>query len=240
MDESHLKQRVIFVKMLNLPAFIGICFSITTLFCLLLFFKASNFNKGVIAVVITWTILQGAIAFTGFYSNTNVLPPRFLFAILPAVIAIGTLFITSGGKRFINTLELKWLTLLHLVRVPVELVLFWLFLNHTLPKVMTFEGWNLDFISGILALFVYYFGYVTKKLGAGILLILNLVGLCLLINIVTLAVLSTPFPFQKFGFEQPNIAVFYFPFIWLPTVVVPLVFFSHLVCIRQIILRIKK
>jgi hypothetical protein len=42
------------------------------------------------------------------------------------------------------------------------------------------------------------------------------------------------FPFQQFAFDQPNIAVLYFPFIWLPSCVVPLVLLSHLAAIRQL------
>jgi hypothetical protein len=56
----------------------------------------------------------------------------------------------------------------------------------------------------------------------------------LLINIVSNAILSAPFPFQQFAFDQPNIAVLYFPFIWLPCCVVPLVLLSHLAAIRQL------
>jgi hypothetical protein len=62
----------------------------------------------------------------------------------------------------------------------------------------------------------------------------NLLCLGLLINIVTLAVLSAPFPFQQLAFDQPNIAVLFFPFIWLPAFVVPAVLFAHLVCLRQL------
>ncbi|HVF96549.1 MAG TPA: hypothetical protein VM871_04480, partial [Flavisolibacter sp.] len=38
-----------------------------------------------------------------------------------------------------------------------------------------------------------------------------------------------------FAFDQPNIAVLYFPFIWLPSFIVPVVLLSHLVCIRQLL-----
>lgn len=62
----------------------------------------------------------------------------------------------------------------------------------------------------------------------------NFIGIGLLANIVINAVLSVPSPFQKFAFNQPNIAVLYFPFNWLPGVVVPLVLLSHLVVIRQL------
>jgi hypothetical protein len=40
---------------------------------------------------------------------------------------------------------------------------------------------------------------------------------------------------QQFGFDQPTVAVLYFPFIWLPGIVVPLVYFSHLVAIRRLL-----
>jgi hypothetical protein len=61
----------------------------------------------------------------------------------------------------------------------------------------------------------------------------------LLINIVVNAALSAPSVVQQFAFEQPNIAILYFPFNLLPAVIVPLVLFSHLAAIRQL-LRYKK
>jgi hypothetical protein len=60
----------------------------------------------------------------------------------------------------------------------------------------------------------------------------NFICLGLLFNIVINAILSVPTPFQKFGFDQPNVAVLYFPFTWLPACVVPLVLLSHLASIR--------
>jgi hypothetical protein len=54
-------------------------------------------------------------------------------------------------------------------------------------------------------------------------------------NIVLNAVLSVPTAFQQFAFDQPNIAILYFPFNLLPAVVVPLVLLSHLVVIRQLL-----
>lgn len=37
-----------------------------------------------------------------------------------------------------------------------------------------------------------------------------------------------------FGFEQPNRAILYFPFIWLPAIVVPTVFIAHLLSLWQL------
>jgi hypothetical protein len=55
-----------------------------------------------------------------------------------------------------------------------------------------------------------------------------------LANIVIIAILSAPTPMQKFGFEQPNVGVVYFPFIWLPTIIVPIVLFAHLASLLQV------
>jgi len=55
----------------------------------------------------------------------------------------------------------------------------------------------------------------------------NFIALGLLLNIVTNAILSAPFAFQKFAFDQPNIAVLYFPFSWLPAYIVSTVLFGH-------------
>ena len=67
----------------------------------------------------------------------------------------------------------------------------------------------------------------------------NVICLALLFNIVFTAVFSVQSPFQQFAFDQPNIAVLYFPFIWLPCCIVPLVLLSHLAAIRQIVMSYK-
>ena len=99
---------------------------------------------------------------------------------------------------------------------------------------MTFEGRNLDILSGITAPVVYYFGFVKKRMNNTSIILWNLICLGLLFNIVITAILSAPTPFQKLAFDQPNIGVFYFPFIWLPGIIVPLVLLAHLAVIRHL------
>ena len=175
------------------------------------------------------------MARTGFFTVTDTIPPRFVLLVGPPLLFILFLFLTRQGKQFIDSLDLKTLTLLHLIRIPVELVLFWLFLHQAIPQLMTFEGRNFDIISGLTAPLVYYFGFVKKILSPRIILLWNFVCLGLLFNIVINAILSAPTPFQQFAFDQPNIAVLYFPFVWLPGIIVPLVLFSHLAAIRQLV-----
>ncbi len=219
----------------NLPIYISIIFIAATLLTILLFYKAANNSTAVLLILLGWVILQTVLGLSGFYINTAALPPRFIFLAAPALLIIAAIFISSKGKQFINDLNTKYLTILHIVRIPVELVLFWLFLNKAVPQLMTFEGRNFDIAAGITAPLIYYFGLIKKQLSKKIILLWNFICLALLINIVVNAVLSAPTPIQQFAFEQPNIAVLYFPFNLLPAVIVPLVLFSHLAAIKQLL-----
>jgi hypothetical protein len=224
----------------NLPVYISVVFGLTTIFTVGVFYKATTGSKTTLILLLTWLVVQAFIGLSGFYTVTDTIPPRFLLLILPPILLIVALFTTSKGRQYIDSLDIKTLTLLHTIRIPVEIVLFWLFLNKKVPELMTFEGRNFDILSGLTAPIIFYFGFKRKQLDRKIILIWNFICLGLLINIVVIAVLSAPFPFQKFALDQPNIAVLYFPFNWLPSCVVPVIFFSHLVTIRQLLYNERK
>ena len=219
----------------TLPIYISILFGIITAIAIWLFYKVTNHSKLSVAVIFIWLILQGIVASSGFYTITNTIPPRFTFLILPPVLFITILFTTKNGKNFIDNLNLAYLVLFHTIRIGVEVVLLLLCIQKAIPSIMIFEGRNFDIVSGLTAPIIYYFGFIKKKLGRSILLVWNFICLVLLANIVITAVLSAPFSFQQFGFEQPNIALLYFPFIFLPCFIVPAVLFCHLASIRQLL-----
>jgi hypothetical protein len=232
----------------NLPISISLIFIIATLSTLLLFNWILKNSKSeitqknasiIISCLIIWLIIQAVLTFNNVYnSDTNSLPSKiFLFGILPTLLTIITLFVTQKGRQFIDNLSLEKITYLNSVRIPVELVLWWLFLNKTVPELMTFEGRNFDILAGLTAPIIAYFGFTKQKLSTSTILIWNFVCLGLLINIVLNALFSAPSPIQKFAFNQPNIAILYFPFSWLPTFIVPIVLFGHLTSIRQLLKR---
>jgi hypothetical protein len=223
----------------NLPAYISWVFIATTLLTLFFLYKASRQSKAVVIIALLWLVVQSIIANSKFYTQTQSLPPRFLLLVVPPLLLILILFVTAKSKAFIDRFDTTWLTGLHIVRIPVEIVLFWLFVQQQIPQLMTFEGRNFDILSGLTAPLVAYFGYYKQKLNTAILLAWNFLCLALLINIVANAVLAAPFPFQQFAFEQPNVAVLYFPFALLPAFIVPAVLFAHLVCIRQLLSKTK-
>lgn len=180
-------------------------------------------------------IIQQFIGLTDFYLDETGFPPRFALLVFPPLLFIIILFVTKKGKVFIDSLNVKQLTLLHVIRIPVEIALYYLFIAKTIPQEMTFEGRNFDIMAGITAPFIFYWGYVKNNIPKTILIIWNIVCLALLLNIVVVAILSVATPFQQFGFTQLNIAIAYFPFNWLACIVVPLVLLAHLVSLRKLI-----
>ena len=224
----------------NLSAYISIAFGLTTLTTLILFWlatkKTTANHRLILLGLVAWLGIQATLAQNGIYApNKNAFPPKlFLFGILPAILAIVLLFNTKKGKSFIDALPIKDLTYLNVVRIPVEIVLYYLFLNKAIPELMTFAGRNFDILAGISAPFVAYFGFTNRKLATKTILIWNVASLLLLINIVANAFLSAPTSVQQFAFEQPNLAIFIFPFCWLPTFIVPIVLLGHFASIRRL------
>jgi hypothetical protein len=200
-----------------------------------LFIKAANYSRSVLVIITLWTILQSAVGLAGFYSDSHTMTGRFPLLVLPPLIFMVSLFVTAKGKAFIDGLNIRILTILHIIRIPVEIVLFFLFVHHAIPKAMTFEGTNFDILSGLSAPLIYYFGVLKKKPGKPVLIAWNIACVLLLLNVATNAVLSLPARFHQFGYEQPDIALGYFPFLLLPSCLVPLVLFSNLAAIRLII-----
>ena len=226
----------------GLPFYIPSVFNITVVATVLYAVKTAK-QTGVVSVkrlslaIGSWLVLQAGLTLLDFYdSPVESTPPKLvLFGGIPLTVALITIFFSKKGRMFIDNLPQEKLILLHIIRVPVEVVLYWLCLNMAVPEIMTFSGLNFDIIAGLTAPFVYY-GYIKKKLNRTVVLVWNVVSLCLLVNVVVLAILSAPSPFQQFGFDQPNVAILNFPFSWLPTFIVPVVLFSHLASIRKLLI----
>jgi hypothetical protein len=221
------------------PAYVSIVFILTTIAAvatLVLAVRPAALKtapgKLLLIILPLWIVVQTVLAISGFYQAIGSLPPRVLvFAVLPTVFLMALYF--AFFRRFIDGLRLRYLTAIHIVRIPVEVVLYWLSIAGAVPAIMTFVGWNYDILSGIGAIAVLVLGFRRGNANRWVVAAFNLLGLVLLVNIVTIAVLSLQTPMQRFGFEQPNIAVLYFPYILLPAVIVPIVLFAHLAALYK-------
>lgn len=219
----------------TIPIYINLAFIAITFITVFVFYKATNNAAKFLIGIMLWLLLQALLGLNNFYTGVNQQPQRFALLMVPAIIAIILLLITKKGSQFVNSINIKILTLLHIIRVPVEFVLLGLSIYKVVPQLMTFEGRNFDILSGFTAPIVYYLYFVKKSLSKNAFIIWNVLCVGLLMNVVINAILSVPAPFQQFAFEQPNIAILFFPYLWLPSCVVPLVLLSHFVTIKQLL-----
>ncbi|GAB3808774.1 hypothetical protein GCM10028819_48530 [Spirosoma humi] len=223
------------------PFWLAVLFALTTALTLFAFLAAVRkfMPKRVFPILmglLSWLFLVGFLAGQDFFLYLNARPPRLLLAVGLPILLIIVLFSSPGGRRFLDALSLPAITYLNGVRVLVEIVLYGLFIHHQVPQLLTFEGRNVDIIAGLTAPAIAYFSFNRPVLSTRWLLVWNVLALLLLANVVTHAILSVPLPFQQLAFEQPNVAILKFPFIWLPSFVVPTVLLGHLVAIRRLVM----
>lgn len=150
--------------------------------------KKSNLPTILLFGLILWIGTIAALTFSGFFLDFDSRPPRFVFLAAPAIVFIFTLFIFPRSRDFIGQMPITTLTHIHIIRIPVEIVLWWLFLAGTVPEAITFEGVNYDILAGITAPFVALFLLGKRRKSNLPALIWNLIALGLLINVVIRAV----------------------------------------------------
>lgn len=205
-------------------------FIVITLLSVLFFYYGTGKDKRVLLLSIIWILVVGIMAYNGYFENISGRPPRFLFVLFGAM-GLSVYFYKVIDK---NRLHTDFLMAVHTLRLPVELVLYRLFLQKQVPELMTFRGWNFDILMGISAICILiYFLWTKEKMKNYFFMLWHITGLVLLTLIVLIAILSSPLPVQLLAFGQPNIAVLSFPFVYLPAYIVPVVYLSHILPIQM-------
>ena len=74
---------------------------------------------------------------------------------------------------------------------------------------------------------------LSGRVGRRVVLTWNVLGLLLVLNVVTVGILSTP-RFRLFGDDRVNVFVTYTPFVWLPAVMVLAALAGHLIVFRAL------
>jgi len=217
-----------------LPSWINILFILACVYTIFLFHFSNGKPTRITLLIILWSIIQSILAYTGFYEVVESIPPRFALILIPTTLVIICSFLPKPRKWMIKNRNIEVSTFLHSVRLPVEIILHSLFIISLVPEMMTYSGFNYDIIMGISAPIVGLL-YLKNIIGKSILLVWNILGLMLIFTILIIGIFSAELPFQLFNYDQPNQAVKYFPFVLLPSTIVPLVIWTHISDIIKII-----
>jgi hypothetical protein len=184
-------------------------------------------------LLLMWCIFQSTLALNKWYIDRVSTPPHLTFALAVPLLFFGLTMMMPYTRKIWDGIGLFHLTAVHIVRIPVEIALWMLFTFKQIPQSMTFEGHNFDIIMGITAI-VFSILVYRQRYNRWVLLTWNIVGIVFLSIIVITAIGAAPTSIQWRDFHQPNYAVIHFPFIWLPSFIVPAVLFAHVLSIRKL------
>jgi hypothetical protein len=191
----------------------------------------------VAAILIGWLIIVSILSLAGITRDFSGRPPKFFIIILIPLIAILILTFHPRFREFIKHVPFSWLIYLQVFRVLVELFLWWQYLDGLTPVQMTFEGRNLDILTGITAPVFAWICYRQGRKLHKLALVWNIAGMILLLNIVITAILSAPVPFRVFLNEPANTLIAEFPIVFLPAFLVPLAYSMHFFFFRKLYLQ---
>lgn len=224
--------------MLNTQIGAGICIglSLGLPFLVLWGFRHQGFKPRTLMLgglgIALWLGLTALLAARGVLADFSTLPPRMMLVLLPPLVCSLVLTFHPKLKESWQQLPMTWLIGFQAFRLPVEIFLWLLAQEGVAPPQMTFEGRNGDILTGLSALLIAWLWQQQPKWRRPLALSWNLAGMALLLNIVGVAILSMPTPFQML--QPANTFVTQWPFVWLPALLVPLAYTGHLLALRQL------
>jgi hypothetical protein len=182
---------------------------------------------GVLALLVA---VPAGIALSGALSDMEATPPMIMRVVFPVMAVTLIVSLSPIGRKFAQ-LPIVLLVGIQIFRIPLEVMLHQLYSEGHLPVEMTWAGMNFDILSGLGALGIVLWSW-RGEVPRWALWTWNVVGLSLLAVIVGLSIVAVPQPFGLFEVQLTIPTVV--PFIWLPSFLVQLALFGHIVIFRHL------
>jgi hypothetical protein len=179
-----------------------------------------------------WMAITWQLAASGVLQRWDRTPPPFMVLVIAIVALTLIIGLSPLGTRLSRTVPLWMLVGVQAFRLPLELAMHAMYERGIMPVQMSYSGRNFDIITGSSAIAVAALVFAGRG-GHRLVAIWNSVGLALVLNVMTVAMLSTP-TFRLFGEQQLNLWVAYPPFVWLPAVMVLAALTGHLLVFRAL------
>jgi hypothetical protein len=193
--------------------------------------RQQRIRRNATITIVGWALLLIVLAASGFAGNFDLFPANAGPVLVVPLITIAIVVLSPGTAHLLSFVPQRAIINLQTFRLFVEVMLFALFAQNLLPIQMTFEGRNFDILVALTAPFAAR--WLAERKWA--LIVWNILGLCLLFNIVSVALLSMPTPFRVFDNEPANRVLLDAPFILLPGMLVPLAYGLHFLSLRKVL-----
>jgi hypothetical protein len=194
--------------------------------------QQQKFIRSLLIAFFSWLVFIYAWSRFGIFANFTLFPLNAAPVILIPLVTILVFSFSKTVKEILVHIPQENIIKLQVFRFYVEVFLWALFSVSLLPIQMTFEGQNFDVATGATATLVAWL-IAKAKFPRFAVVIWNIVGLGLLINIVTIAIFSMPTPFRVFMNQPANTIVAEFPISLLPAFLVPLAYLLHILSLRK-------
>ncbi|MCC6539540.1 MAG: hypothetical protein IT162_18460 [Bryobacterales bacterium] len=174
-----------------------------------------------------WLISTYTLAASGWL-DFGPLPPPIMILVTLAFGLTTWVGLSGIGTALVESAGIQALVGFQAFRIAVEIFLWRGYQQGIVPGQMTWHGCNFDVLTGLAAIpvAVWFTGRRT------VLWIWNIAGLALLLNIVTVAIVSMPTPLRLFAAEPANRFVATAPYVWLPVFLVQAAWLGHLLVFR--------
>lgn len=181
-------------------------------------------------------LFVGLAALDGFFLDREAVPPKLVFGMVPALAGVLLLAFHPLILKWIREIPQRWLIGLQTFRLIVEVQLYFLAQAGLISKLMTFEGRNFDILVGLTAPLAAWYVHKKHRANQGapkFVVIWNLIGLGLLINVAAHGLLMFPSVAIISDGSPGSYGLASFPYIWLPTFMVPLALLLHILSLKR-------
>lgn len=189
---------------------------------------------GVLAGLAVWIVYVGLLSYFGVVRNPEMRPPGAVLIVLPVFLFVFLVLVRTRAALQVVLAFPVWLILgLQSFRIGVELLLHRIWLDGMIPRLMTYEGGNVDIFVGLSAPLMAW--VATKgRTGQSLALGWNVLGLLALANVMVRAALTAPGAMNLIHAEVPNLAIGIFPFTFVAGFFAPLAVVLHVLSIRAL------
>jgi hypothetical protein len=200
-------------------------------------FSRYNSRRALILSVVVFTVMavNGIVAWSGTLAQFNSFPPPMLIMIASVFVMSFAVGLSRLGRDAAAELSFAALVGLQGFRFPLELVMHHAGNVGIMPVQLSYSGYNFDIVTGISALLIFALLKSGRSVSRSVLWAWNVWGSFCLVVIAIIAITTSPV-FRLFGDDPHNLNtwVLYFPYVWLPVVLVTVAISSHIVITHKL------
>ena len=184
---------------------------------------------------LVWLMYVGALSYSGVVGDPSMRPPGAFMIVVPVMLFVLTVVLRSNAARDVAmTLPIWLLVGAQTFRIGVELFLHQLWSDSLVPKLLTYEGGNVDLFVGLSAPLI-ALAAAKKFVGRNAIFCWNVLGLLALANVIARAALTAPGPLNLIHTSVPNMAIGLFPYTFIAGFFAPLAIVLHVLSIRSVL-----